>query len=73
MFFPRFLSLARIELQISPPELINQYLSYYDVTESICRLIGPILLGKMDTMLGYRHCEECIMFGFVMVVDTNET
>ncbi|KAM7457378.1 hypothetical protein BLSTO_01866 [Blastocystis sp. subtype 1] len=51
--------------QISPPRLVDRYLSYYDVTESICRLAGPLLLGKIDTMLGYRRCEQCIMLGFL--------
>ena len=43
------------------------------VTESICRLAGPLLLGKIDTMLGYRRCEQCIMLGFVWAASGSKT
>lgn len=33
--------------KIIPPTRVSQYLSIYDIAESVCRLIGPIALGTL--------------------------
>ena len=43
----------------------RRLLSYYDVTEAICRLGGPLLLGKIDALWGWRRCEELLVLTLV--------
>ena len=45
--------------------MVSRLLCYYDVTESICRLVGPLLLGKIDAMWGWKPCEELLVLTLV--------
>ena len=41
---------------IAPPRSLNASLAYYDVVESLCRLVGPVLLGRLAAQLGATGC-----------------
>ena len=41
---------------IAPPRGLNASLAYYDVVESLCRLVGPVLLGRLAAQLGSTGC-----------------
>lgn len=41
---------------IVSPRALNASLAYYDVVESLCRLVGPVLLGRLTAQLGSTGC-----------------
>ena len=51
--------------QITPETLINAYLFLYDVVESVCRLVGPVVLGKITAQFGYVTCQKVLVVLFV--------
>ena len=63
--------LARVALsspcdpQISPPGRVSRYLSFYDIVESVCRLLGPVELGGVVSWLGFAACERVLVACFV--------
>ena len=58
-------SLEWIMTQISPPNLISRYFSYYDIAESLCRLVGPIVLGDIISRFAYDGCQRILVISFV--------
>lgn len=54
--------------QITPETLINAYLSLYDVVESVCRLVGPVVLGKITAQFGYVTCQKVLVVLFCMLL-----
>lgn len=62
MFATTFVTLLS---KITPETLINAYLSLYDVVESVCRLVGPVVLGKITAQFGYVTCQKVLAVSFV--------
>ena len=51
--------------QISSPGRVSRYLSFYDIVESVCRLLGPVLLGGVVSWRGFAGCERVLVTCFV--------
>ncbi|KNB46404.1 transporter, major facilitor subfamily protein [Blastocystis sp. subtype 4] len=54
--------------KISPPHLISRYFSYYDIAESICRLVGPVVLGNVISRFAYDGCQRILVLSFLILL-----
>lgn len=48
-----------------PARRVSRYLAFYDIAESLCRLLGPVLLGGIVSWRGFAGCVRALAGCFV--------